>query len=141
MSSEFDPDRRACPYPDYTVEGTPVDDVPATGADATGVEARVWERLYEVEDPEMPVSVVDLGLIYGVTIDEEDGETTAVVEMTLTYSGCPARDMLTGEIESAAASAEGVDDADIRLVWHPEWTVEMVTERGKEDLREFGLSV
>lgn len=141
MSSEFDPEPSACPYPDYTVEGTPIEDVPATGEDAEGVERAVWDELYEVEDPEMPVSVVDLGLIYGVTLDDADGETTATVEMTLTYSGCPARDMLTDEIAAAAASADGVDDAEIRLVWHPEWTVEMVTEDGKADLREFGLSI
>ena len=144
MSSEFefDPDDpTACPYPDYTETGTPIEEVPATGEGAEGVEARIWDRLYEIEDPEMPVSVVDLGLIYGVEIEEEDGKTRATVEMTLTYSGCPAREMLTRDIKEAAASADGVDEADLELVWHPGWTVEMVTEQGKADLREFGLSI
>ena len=139
MSSEIpDPDADAtpCAYTDYR-EGEGAEELPATGEDATGVEADVWDALYGIEDPEMPISIVDLGLIYGVTI--EDGH--AVVDMTLTYSGCPARDMLTEQVQEAAADVEGVDDAELRLVWSPEWTIEMVTEQGKDDLREFGLSI
>lgn len=139
MSSEIpDPDADAtpCAYTDYR-EGEGTEELPATGEDATGLEADVWEALYGIEDPEMPISIVDLGLIYGVTL--EDGD--AVVDMTLTYSGCPARDMLTEQVQEAAADVEGVDDAELRLVWSPEWTIEMVTEQGKEDLREFGLSI
>ncbi|QLH84154.1 1,2-phenylacetyl-CoA epoxidase subunit PaaD [Halosimplex pelagicum] len=133
-----DPDPTACAYTTYrdTKSGSERE-LPATGADATGAEARVWTALREVEDPEMPVSVVDLGLIYGVAVD--DGAAT--VEMTLTYTGCPARAMLTDDIERAAESADGVDRADVRLVWSPEWTLEMVTEDGKAALREFGVSV
>ena len=131
-------DPTACAYTDYSPGGTDPDDLPATGEGAEGVEKRAWDALYEVEDPEMPVSVVDLGLIYGVTVDESG---RADVEMTLTYTGCPARDMLTDDIEDAVASAEGVESVDLRLVWSPEWSIEMVTENGKDDLREFGLSV
>ncbi|MDG5778691.1 1,2-phenylacetyl-CoA epoxidase subunit PaaD [Haloarculaceae archaeon H-GB2-1] len=126
----------ACPYPDYE-DGEDVSDLPATGADATGVEARVWDALRDVEDPEMPVSIVDLGLIYGVRVT--DG--VATVEMTLTYTGCPARQYLLDEVEDAAASAEGVSEAAVSLVWRPEWTVEMVTEDGRAALREFGVSI
>ena len=137
MSSNLPDDSGAtpCAYTEYR-EGEGRDDLPATGDDATGLAADVWDALYEIEDPEMPISIVDLGLIYGVDVD--DGHVT--VDMTLTYSGCPAREMLTEEVEQAAAAVDGVDDAELRLVWSPEWTVEMVTERGKEDLREFGLS-
>lgn len=129
-------DATPCAYTEYR-EGEGVEDLPATGEDATGVEADVWETLYEIEDPEMPVSIVDLGLIYGVTV--EDGE--AAVDMTLTYSGCPARDMLLEQVEQAVAEVDGVDAVDLRLVWSPEWTIEMVTDQGKADLKEFGLSV
>lgn len=130
----------ACPYPDYETgerASVAVDDLPATGETATGVAARVFDALYAVEDPEMPVSVVDLGLIYGVAV--ADGHAT--VEMTLTYTGCPARQYLLDEIEAAAAGVEGVDAASVRLVWTPEWTLEMVTEDGRQALREFGVSV
>lgn len=130
-------DPRACPYPDYESVSRPADDLPATGADATGVEARVFDALHDVEDPEMPLSVVDLGLVYDVTV--EGGH--AVVTMTLTYTGCPARQYLRDEIEAAAASADGVDDATVRLVWSPEWSLEMVTDAGRDALREFGVSV
>jgi metal-sulfur cluster biosynthetic enzyme len=78
-----------------------------------------------------------LGLIYGVEIDNGH----ARVDMTLTYTGCPARDMLQETVRNAVANVEGIDDAELRLVWSPEWTVEMVTEQGREDLREFGLSI
>ncbi|WP_246998175.1 1,2-phenylacetyl-CoA epoxidase subunit PaaD [Halosolutus gelatinilyticus] len=129
-------DATPCAYTDYR-EGERVEDLPATGEGATGVEADVWEALYAIEDPEMPISIVDLGLLYGVAV--EDG--VATIDMTLTYSGCPARDMLTEEVKAAVANVDGVETAELRLVWSPEWTVEMVTDRGKDDLREFGLSV
>ena len=125
-----------CAYTEYR-EGESREALPATGEDATGVEADAWEALYGIEDPEMPISIVDLGLIYGVTVEEG----VARVDMTLTYSGCPARDMLTGEVEDAMEGVDGVEDAELRLVWSPEWTIEMVTEQGKADLKEFGLSV
>ncbi|WP_435177758.1 1,2-phenylacetyl-CoA epoxidase subunit PaaD [Halorussus sp. AFM4] len=134
-------DPALCAYTEY-VEGEDVEDLPATGEDAEGVAADVWDALYGVEDPEMPVSIVDLGLVYGVEVDERvDGGVHAQVLMTLTYSGCPARDMLIDEVERAVAGVEGVESVDLRLVWSPEWSVEMVTEQGKADLREFGLSV
>jgi metal-sulfur cluster biosynthetic enzyme len=117
--------------------GPDVEGLPATGADAEGPEAAVFEELRAVEDPEMPISVVDLGLIYGVAV--EDGRAT--VRMTLTYTGCPARDYLTEDVRQATERAEGVDSAAVELVWSPEWSLEMVTEAGRADLREFGVSV
>lgn len=127
-----------CAYTEYRDGDSESDRTyPATGADADGVEARVWAAIRDVEDPEMPVSVVDLGLIYGVTV--ADG--VATIEMTLTYTGCPARSMLTGDIERAAEGVEGVERADIDLVWSPEWTLEMVTDDGEQALREFGVSI
>jgi len=126
----------ACAYTDY-VEGDGAEAYPATGDDAEGVAADVWAELYDVDDPEMPVSIVDLGLIYGV--DVADGHAT--VEMTLTYTGCPARKYLTEEIEARVAGVDGVESVDLELVWSPPWTMEMVTDAGKAQLREFGLSV
>lgn len=125
-----------CTHTDYT-EGDTVDSLPATGADATGAEADVWAALYEVDDPEMPVSIVDLGLIYDVTVD--DGHAT--VSMTLTYTGCPARDILTEEVADAAARPDTIESAAIDLVWNPPWTVDFVTDAGRENLREWGVSI
>jgi metal-sulfur cluster biosynthetic enzyme len=137
MSEHDVPDGpRYCGYTEYT-EGVAPEDLPATGEGATGVEKRVWDALYEVEDPEMPVSIVDLGLIYGVAVDGDH----AMVQMTLTYTGCPARTMLLDDVEAAAASAEGVESVDVELVWSPEWNLNLVTDAGKESLREFGVSI
>lgn len=137
MSSNPANDTAPCPYPDYQGQGYEPDDVPATGEDTDGLERAVWDALYAVEDPEMPISVVDLGLVYGVTVEAKQVD----VDFTLTYTGCPARRMLLDEVQAAATSPEEVEDATVRLVWSPPWTVEMVTERGREQLREFGLSV
>ncbi|RQH01399.1 1,2-phenylacetyl-CoA epoxidase subunit PaaD [Natrarchaeobius oligotrophus] len=126
-----------CAYTEYRRGDESPTDVPRTGAAADGLEEAVWDALAGVEDPEMPIGVVDLGLIYDVRVD--DG--SVVVEMTLTYSGCPARTMLTENVEEAVAAVDGVDDVGVRLVWSPEWTVEMVSESGRDALREFGLSV
>lgn len=130
------PDNTACGHTTYD-DGDAPETFPKTGADAVGVEKRVWDELFEVDDPEMPVSVVDLGLIYNVEV--VDGH--AHVEMTLTYSGCPARDMLQGDVHEAALRAEGVEAAEVSLRYSPAWNVSMVTEAGRESLREFGLSV
>lgn len=128
---------QACDHTTYESGPTTSDALPATGEDADGVEADVWKALSQVDDPEMPISVVDLGLIYGV--DLHDG--TATVEMTLTYTGCPARELLTGDIEAAVASVDGIEAVDLRLVWSPPWSLQMVTDDGKDRLREFGISV
>ena len=127
---------KACGYTSYD-DGESPESFPKTGEDASDVEKRVWDELYEVEDPEMPVSIVDLGLIYDVEV--EDGH--AHVEMTLTYSGCPARDMIQGDVHDAALRADGVEAAEVSLRYSPAWNVSMLSETGKESLREFGLSV
>ncbi len=149
MSESVDPDGpdvagegepTACAYTEYR-EGDPAADLPATGEGAEGLEADVWDALHGVEDPEMPVSIVDLGLIYGVELAAGDGGADVSVEMTLTYTGCPARSMLLDDVESAVGGVDGVASAGVELVWRPEWTVEMVTEAGRADLREFGVSI
>jgi metal-sulfur cluster biosynthetic enzyme len=139
QESPDDPEEpTACAYTEYEYVDAPnTEELPATGADAEGVERAVWDELYDIEDPEMPVSIVDLGLLYGVTVADGHAE----VDMTLTYSGCPAREMLMSDVEERVASVEGVDDVSLRLVWNPPWGLEMVTEQGKSDLNDFGLSV
>ncbi len=134
-----DPDTEPayCAYTEYTQDGPTAEELPATGEDSDGTERRVWDTLYGIEDPEMPISIVDLGLLYGVSVT--DGHAT--VDMTLTYTGCPARKMLTEEVENTVREIEGIETAEVRLVWSPAWSLELVTEQGREDLREFGLSV
>jgi metal-sulfur cluster biosynthetic enzyme len=89
----------------------------------------LWEVVQQVEDPEIRLSIVDLGLVYDLTIDE-DGEVT--VEMTLTSPACPVGPMLQGQIYHVLAQVEGVEDVEVNLVWEPAWDPkEMATEEVK----------
>jgi metal-sulfur cluster biosynthetic enzyme len=98
--------------------------------------ADVEEALRDVIDPELGINVVDLGLLYGVTID---GRGRAVVDMTLTSAACP----LTGLIESQAAAAlDGlVGSVEINWVWTPPWGPDRITPDGREQLRAIGFNV
>ena len=94
------------------------------------------EALRDVVDPELGVNVVDLGLVYGVTVEED---RSATIDMTLTSAACP----LTDVIEDQTASAlEGlVSDFRINWVWLPPWGPDKITEDGREQLRALGFNV
>jgi metal-sulfur cluster biosynthetic enzyme len=98
--------------------------------------ADVEEALRDVVDPELGINVVDLGLIYGITVDSE---STAIIDMTLTSAACP----LTDVIEDQAASAlEGlVNGFRINWVWMPPWGPDKITEDGREQLRALGFNL
>ena len=98
--------------------------------------ADVEEALRDVVDPELGINVVDLGLIYGITVDSE---STAIIDMTLTSAACP----LTDVIEDQAASAlEGlVNGFRINWVWMPPWGPDKITDDGREQLRALGFNV
>ena len=98
--------------------------------------ADVEEALRDVVDPELGINVVDLGLVYGITVDSE---STAIIDMTLTSAACP----LTDVIEDQAASAlEGlVNGFRINWVWMPPWGPDKITEDGREQLRALGFNV
>jgi metal-sulfur cluster biosynthetic enzyme len=96
------------------------------------------EALKIVRDPEIPVNVVDLGLIYGLEVSPE-GEVE--VEMTLTSMGCPVQDMIKADAELACMKVEGVKKVSVEFVWSPPWTLEKMTEDGKKQMRMFGFGV
>jgi metal-sulfur cluster biosynthetic enzyme len=101
------------------------DTSPATEPAETGdggVSDRVRESLKGVIDPELGLNIVDLGLVYDV--DVEDGKAT--VTMTLTSPGCPAGGMIMSGAQEAARSTEGVEEAEVKLVWKPFWTPERI---------------
>lgn len=115
---------------------TPVD--PETRIETAPPEERaVWEALREVEDPELPVSIVDLGLVYGVEVDDGDVR----VALTLTYSGCPARDLIVADAEAAVRDLPGVDSVTVDIVYAPPWTYDRITDRGREQLADHGVAV
>ncbi len=120
------------------MSSTSAPDDPATQIAAAGpVEQAVWESLRTVEDPELPVSIVDLGLVYDVSV--EDGEVT--IDITLTYSGCPARDLIVMDVEQAVQAVPEVKTIDTNIVHSPPWSFERVTDRGRRRLNRHGLAV
>lgn len=100
--------------------------------------AEVREALKVVRDPEIPVNVVDLGLIYGVDV-KEDGVVD--IDMTLTSMGCPVQDMIQADAELAAMKVEGVRRVNVEFVWSPPWSTDKMTEDGKKQMRMFGFNL
>ncbi len=90
----------------------------------------VIEALKDVYDPEIPISVVDLGLIYGVEVDGGNVD----VRMTLTFAGCGLGPYIAQQAEWRVAELEGVEDINVELVFDPPWTPDMITEDGKKQL-------
>jgi len=102
----------------------------ATDNDPALVE-RVLEAMKTVRDPEIPVNLVDLGLIYEL-IANKDG--IVYIEMTLTTPSCPVADALPGQVRDAVSEVEGVNDVRVKLVWSPPWDKERMSEEAKLEL-------
>ena len=95
------------------------------------LENRVIEALKQIYDPEIPVNIYDLGLIYDIDIDENG---VVAVEMTLTTPGCPVAQTFPGHVEDAVRSVEGVSAASVELVWDPPWCPDNLSEAAKLEL-------
>ncbi len=91
----------------------------------------IIENLRLVYDPEIPVNIYDLGLIYNVNVDQDN---KAHIVMTLTAPGCPVADMLVENTRQAALSAEGVEDAFVELTFDPPWDKSMMSEEARLEL-------
>ena len=89
----------------------------------------VQEALKEVFDPEIPVNIVDLGLIYGIVVDD-DGHVH--VDMTLTAAGCGMGPFIAQQAEWAVAEVDGVKDVDVEITFEPAWTPDKITEDGRK---------
>ena len=98
---------------------------------------RLWAALSEVQDPEMPVNLVDLGVIYG--IDERDG--VVQVDLTFTAMGCPASDFILEDVRERLLREEGVREVRVKVVWDPPWTSARMTQAGRDALEAWGLAV
>lgn len=103
--------------------------VTASGDDLT-------EAMRDVVDPELGINVVDLGLVYGITVDEAN---TATIDMTLTSAACPLTDVI--EDQTQAALSPFVDNVRINWVWMPPWGPDKITDEGREQLRALGFNV
>jgi metal-sulfur cluster biosynthetic enzyme len=98
---------------------------------------RFWNALAEVQDPEMPVNLVDLGVIYGIT--ERDG--VVEVDLTFTAMGCPASDFILEDVRERLLREAGVREVRINVVWDPPWTSARMSEVGRDSLEAWGLAV
>lgn len=99
---------------------------------------QVWEILHDVYDPEIPLNIADLGLIYDLQVSDQ-GEVHVL--MTLTAPGCPVGDMIADEIRDRVMSLPGVQDVQVEFTFDPLWTPERISEEGREALRAFGFPV
>ena len=106
------------------------------GGQATLTVEDVTEAMKDVVDPELGINVVDLGLVYGVHLDEH---SNAVLDMTLTSAACPLTDVITDQTESALEGLVG--DVAINWVWMPPWGPDKITDDGREQLRALGFNV
>lgn len=111
---------------------------PAAATESHGAvvdEKRVWDQLKTCYDPEIPVNIVDLGLIYDCQITPKDGSGALVtVKMTLTAPGCGMGPVLAQEAKAKIESLPGIDEAEVELVWDPPWNQAMISEAGKMQL-------
>jgi probable FeS assembly SUF system protein SufT len=98
-------------------------------------EDAVWMQLKTVFDPEIPVNVVDLGLIYDCRVNTSElGGTSVLVRMTLTAPGCGMGPAIAADARQKILEIEGVDDAEVELVWDPPWNQSMISEEGRMKL-------
>jgi|TARA_B100001142_G_scaffold327204_1_gene384297 metal-sulfur cluster biosynthetic enzyme len=90
----------------------------------------IYEALKDVYDPEIPVNIVDLGLVYGVEIKDNDVK----VNMTLTFAGCGMGPYIAQQAEWRIAEIEEVDDVEVDIIFEPPWNPDMISEDGKKEL-------
>jgi len=103
------------------------------------VEARLWSALQEVQDPEIPVSVVSLGLI--VSLSYLEAERLAQVSLTFTSMGCPATEFIEDDIREALLADPDVDEVRIEVVWDPVWTKDRIRADTRATMKRLGIVV
>ena len=118
-------------YAEPDQRDSPLEDLPIDGIKAQALEARVIEALRKVYDPEIPVNIYELGLIYDIDINAAG---VVNVRMTLTSPACPVAGTLPPEVESKVRAVDGATDAKVEVVWEPAWTPDRMSEAAKLQL-------
>jgi metal-sulfur cluster biosynthetic enzyme len=103
------------------------------------VRARLWRALLDIEDPEIPVSIVDMGLI--VSINYDAAARAASLQITYTAMGCPAMDMIQDDIRIRLLREPDVERVDIEVVWDPIWTHQRLSQSARDEMRSLGIAV
>ena len=107
----------------------------AVGAAGTLTESAVWDELRNVYDPEIPVNIVDLGLVYDLRIESlESGASKIEVQMTLTAQGCGMGPAIAMDAQRRIETLPGVEEASVQVVWDPPWNPNMISPEGKAKL-------
>lgn len=104
---------------------------PHTSDESLSLDENIVEALRGVYDPEIPVNIYDLGLVYKVDISDTG---TVNIDMTLTAPGCPVAETFPGIVEQTVESVDGVTEAHVELVWDPPWTMDKMTEEARLEL-------
>lgn len=91
------------------------------------LEQQIVEQIKTVYDPEIPINIYELGLIYGITVENHD----VLITMTLTSPHCPVAEALPQQVKDVVAATDGVDDVTVELVWDPPWTMERMTDEAR----------
>jgi FeS assembly SUF system protein len=107
----------------------------ATEAPAADLESAIVAALHTIYDPEIPVDIYELGLVYDIAVDPETRH--AKIKMTLTSPACPVAGSLPGEVEQKVAGVPGVGSAEVELVWDPAWNPSMMSEAARLELGFF----
>ena len=129
----YNPEQRPS---DLVKDQLPDVDLSDPAPSAAPTEDEVLEAMKDVVDPELMVNVVDLGLVYGVQLDDQ---ANATIDMTLTSPTCPLTDKIEYDTKYVLDSL--VNSVTINWVWLPPWTLEMISEDGREQLRAIGFSI
>jgi metal-sulfur cluster biosynthetic enzyme len=102
------------------------------------LEEKLWRALYEVSDPEFPISIVDLGLVYDLGVPEE-GVVTVTISFTAT--ACPCMDFIKWDIRERLLKEPEIEEVRVETTWDPPWSNARISERGREALRRAGVSI
>jgi metal-sulfur cluster biosynthetic enzyme len=103
--------------------------------------ADLEEAMRDVVDPELGINVVDLGLLYGLNVEQTETGKLALVDMTLTSAACPLTDVIEDQVLTALVGAGLVSEIKINWVWNPPWGPDKITDDGRDQLRALGFTV
>jgi probable FeS assembly SUF system protein SufT len=112
----------------------PAEEAPAAAAAGADIEERVNDALRTCYDPEIPVNIVDLGLVYDTRIAREDAGYRVAIKMTLTAPGCGMGVAIAADAEDKLRAIDGVSDASVEIVWEPPWNPRMISDEGRKIL-------
>ncbi len=126
---------------EQSTQPAPTEQVPPAGTAEVASVDDVEEAMRDVVDPELGINVVDLGLVYGITVDDAN---VATLDMTLTSAACPLTDVIMDQTRQALTGGPGpglVNDVAVNWVWMPPWGPEKITDDGREQLRALGFRI